>query len=120
MLFFTQDDHGQYWGSLHVKTDSLVEMHQFLQEASVRVVTDNAEPNKPIETTSDIDEKLKRVKMAYLAENPGITDADVVIDHIETIYGGTQLFAQIIPKVNPSNIILKVTIDNDKVDSEIG
>ena len=32
MLFFTQDDHGQYWGSLHVKTDSLVEMHQFLQE----------------------------------------------------------------------------------------
>ena len=118
MLFFTQDEYGQYWGALHVKTDSLVEMHQFLQAASVRVVTANAEPNNPIETNSDIDEKLIRAKMAYLAANPGITDADVVIGHIETDYGGAQLFAKIIPKVNPSNIILKVTVDNDKVDSE--
>lgn len=118
MLFFNQDDHGQYWGALHVKTDTLMEMHQFLQAASVRVVTANAEPNKPIETTSDIDEKLIMAKMAYLAANPGITDADVVLDHIETDYDGAQLFAQVIPKINPSNIILKVTIDNDKVDSE--
>ena len=69
---------------------------------------------------NDIDEHLRRAKLAYLATNPGVTDVDAVIDHIDYSRSGVQIYARIVPKVNFSNFIVTVTIDNDKVDSKIG
>lgn len=117
MLFFVQDDNGNYWGALHVVSDTLYEMEQFLKAASVRAVTEKTAPKA---SDNEIDEHLRRAKLAYLAANPGVTDVDAVIDHIEYSKYGVQIYAQIVPKVKTSNFIVKVTIDNDKVDSEIG
>ena len=69
---------------------------------------------------NDIDEYLRRAKLAYLEANPGVSDADAVIDHIDYSKYGIQIYARIVPKVNFSNFIVTVTIDNDKVDSKIG
>lgn len=117
MLFFVQDDDGHYWGALHVVSDNLFEMELFLKVASVRAVTENTAPK---ESDNDINECLRRAKLAYLVANPSVTDVDAVIDHIEYSKHGVQIYAQIVPKVKTSNFIVKVTIDNDKVDSEIG
>jgi len=117
MLFFVQDDHGNYWGALHVVTDTLYEMEHFLRAASVRGVTENT---APMASNNDFGEQLRRAKIAYLATNPGVSDADAVIDHVDYDRYGVHIYARIVPKVKSSNFILKVTIDNDKVDSEIG
>ena len=117
MLFFVQDDHGNYWGALHVVSDTLYEMEHFLRVASVRAVTEKTAPKA---YNNDIDAQLRRAKIAYLAANPGVSDADAVLDHIEYSRSGVQIYARIVPKVKSSNFILKVTIDNDKVDSQIG
>ena len=67
-----------------------------------------------------IDDQLRRAKIAYLEANPGVSDVDVVLDHFEFDQGSIHIYARIVPKVKSSNYSLKVTIDNDKVDSEIG
>lgn len=69
---------------------------------------------------NDIDEQLHRAKIAYLAANPVVSDVDAVLDHIDYSRSGVQIYARIVPKVNFSNFIVTVTIDNDKVDSKIG
>lgn len=117
MLFFVQDDHGHYWGALHVVSDNLFEMELFLRTASVRTVTENPAPKA---SDNDIDEQLRLAKLAYLAANPGVADADAVIDHIDYSRSGVQIYARIVPKVNFSNFIVTVTVDNDNVDSKIG
>lgn len=80
-------------------------------------MTENTAPKA---SDNDIDAQLRRAKIAYLAANPGVSDADAVIDHVEYSRSGIQIYARIVPKVNFSNFIVKVTMDNDKVDSEIG
>ena len=50
MLFFIQDDNGCYWGALHVVTDTLAEMYQFLTASHAKVVTEKTAPHiEPID-----------------------------------------------------------------------
>ena len=73
----------------------------------------------PNQSNIDIGEQLRRAKIAYLAANPCVSDVDAVIDHIDYSRSGIQIYARIVPKVKFFNFILKVTIDNDMVNSKI-